>query len=466
MANVIIVGAQWGDEGKAKIVDRLAEQADVVIRCQGGCNAGHTVVHQGEVFKFHLIPSGLLYPDKLCIVGSGTVIAPEVILREIAEIEAKGYSTTNLKISDRAHLTLPYHVTLDRIQEENRSKEQKGEKIGTTGKGIGPTYMDKAARIGLRLGDIFESDEYLKNRIAHILSVKGPLFEHAYQTQIESVDELFALCQKYAKELRSYVTNTIPLIHEAMVSGKNILFEGAQGTLLDIDYGTYPFVTSSNSTAGGACTGSGIGPSQIDQSIGVMKAYTTRVGSGPFPTELEDEVGSHLQEVGKEFGTTTGRRRRCGWFDGVIAKYSVQVNGLDGVALTKLDVLDGLKELRLCVAYRDKETGKETTDFPSQLTELDRLEPVYETFPGWEGSVSLIRSYDELPVEARHYLERIAQLIGAPMAIVSVGPERNETIMVFDPMKGSSKKGSSKKGASNQSSKDRKADTVPAPVSL
>ncbi len=434
MANVIIVGAQWGDEGKAKIVDLLAEQADMVIRCQGGCNAGHTVVHDGEVFKFHLIPSGLLYPDKLCIVGPGTVIAPEVILREIAEIQAKGYATKNLKISDRAHLTLPYHITLDKVQEESRSKETNGKKIGTTGKGIGPTYMDKVARIGLRLGDLFETDKLLKKRIAHILSVKEPLLKHAYQAQVESVDEIFALCQKYAEQLRPYVADTIPIVHNAISAGSNVLFEGAQGTLLDIDYGTYPFVTSSNSTAGGACTGSGIGPTRIDQSIGVMKAYTTRVGSGPFPTELEDQVGSHLQEVGKEFGTTTGRRRRCGWFDGVIAKYSVQVNGLDGVAITKLDVLDGLEELRLCVAYRNKETGEETCNFPSQLSQLEKLEPVYESFPGWSASVNSVRSYDALPIEAKNYLERMAELMGTKIAIVSVGPERNETIMVSDPM--------------------------------
>ncbi len=435
MANVIIVGAQWGDEGKAKIVDLLAEQADVVIRCQGGCNAGHTVVHHGEVFKFHLIPSGLLYPDKLCIIGSGTVISPEVILREITEIEAKGYATTNLKISDRAHLTLPYHITLDRVQEESRSKDQNGEKIGTTGKGIGPTYMDKVARIGLRLGDLYETDELLKKQIAHILSIKTPLLKHAYQAETETVDEIFTLCKQYAEQLRPYVTNTTPLIHEAIGAGKHILFEGAQGTLLDIDHGTYPFVTSSNATAGGACTGSGIGPSRIDQSIGVMKAYTTRVGSGPFPTELNDSVGQHLQEVGKEFGTTTGRRRRCGWFDGVIGKYSVQVNGLDGVAITKLDVLDGLKELHLCVAYKNIQTGEQTSDFPTRLSDLAQLEPVYETFPGWTGSVHGIRAYDKLPIEAKNYLTRIAELIGTPIAIVSVGPERQETMMVCNPMR-------------------------------
>ncbi len=433
MANVIVVGAQWGDEGKAKIVDLLAERADVVVRCQGGCNAGHTVAHNGEVFKFHLIPSGLLYGDKICVIGPGTVIAASVLVQEIEEMQSKGYSTDNLKVSNRAHLTLPFHITLDQAQEAARSR---GGKIGTTGRGIGPTYMDKVGRTGLRLGDLYESETVLRNRLEEIVFLKQGLMANVYNAPMETVDELYAYCREYAEKLAPYITDTVPLLHDAVVSGRHILFEGAQGTLLDIDYGTYPFVTSSNATAGGACTGSGIGPTRIDKVIGVMKAYTTRVGGGPFPTELDDDIGKHFQEVGQEFGTTTGRLRRCGWFDAVIARYSVQVNGLDGVAITKLDVLDGLDEIRICTAYRDRETGETVTQFPSQLSRLDRVDPVYETLPGWKGTVSKARRYDDLPAEAQGYLQRLSALIGTEVAIVSVGPDRGETIMVNDPMGG------------------------------
>lgn len=431
MANVVVVGAQWGDEGKAKITDLLAAQADVVVRCQGGCNAGHTVKHGDDVFKFHLVPSGMLYGNILCLIGNGTVINPEVLIREIEELKAKGYDTRNLKLSNRAHLTLPFHTDLDKAQETALAEK----KIGTTGRGIGPTYMDKVGRYGLRIGDLYESEIVLRERLAHILEAKNDLIGKCYpKLPTYTVDELFAWCQQYAEKLAPFVDDTVALVHESLQKGSNVLFEGAQGTLLDVDYGTYPFVTSSNATAGGACTGSGIGPTQIDRVIGVMKAYTTRVGEGPFPTELSDATGKQLLEVGQEFGTTTGRARRCGWFDAVIAKYSVQVNGLDGLAITKLDVFDGMPELKICTAYRNLETGETLNHFPSQLQALKNVEPVYESWPGWQGSIKDVRSFEELPMEARNYLQRISQLIGCRLSIVSVGPERSQTILLENPI--------------------------------
>lgn len=427
MANVVVVGAQWGDEGKAKITDLLAAEADVVVRCQGGCNAGHTVRHGDDVFKFHLVPSGMLYADTLCVIGNGTVINPQVLLQEIQELQDKGFSTDNLKLSDRAHLTLPIHTELDQAQESAMAEK----KIGTTGRGIGPTYMDKVGRHGLRVGDLYEPEIVLREILAGIIAAKQQMIEKCYpHLQIQTVDDLYAWCQGYAVQLAPFVTDSVALLHQKLSAGQNILFEGAQGTLLDIDYGTYPFVTSSNATAGGACTGSGIGPTQIDRVIGVMKAYTTRVGEGPFPTELDDETGRQLLEVGQEFGTTTGRARRCGWFDAIIAKYSVQVNGLDGLAITKLDVFDGMPELKICVGYQHRETRELLLQFPSQLNVLKQVDPVYETWPGWKGSVKDIRSFGALPSEARDYLNRISELVNCPLSIVSIGPERNQTILL------------------------------------
>lgn len=436
MSNVVVVGAQWGDEGKAKITDLLAEEADVVVRCQGGCNAGHTVQHNGQVFKFHLIPSGLLYSDKLCIVGPGTVIDPSVLIREIEEMNQKGYSTEALKLSNRAHLTLPDHIAQDKAQETNLAKK----KIGTTGRGIGPTYMDKVGRLGLRIGDLYEEPQVLRDRLLQIAGAKASWLEQnvdATPKTVENrVEEWFQYCQDYAVRLKPYVDDTVRILHEQVAQGKNILFEGAQGTLLDVDYGTYPFVTSSNATAGGACTGSGMGPTHIDRVIGVMKAYTTRVGEGPFPTELTDEIGKRFVEIGQEYGTTTGRLRRCGWFDAVIGRYSVQVNGLDSIALTKLDVLDGLEEIQLCVAYKNRKTGEILPYFPAQLSTLSQADPVYETHPGWKGSVKEVRRYEDLPQEAKSYLQRIEELLGARITIVSVGPDREQTIMLENPVKG------------------------------
>ncbi|MBK8190408.1 MAG: adenylosuccinate synthase [Vampirovibrionales bacterium] len=438
MANVIVVGAQWGDEGKAKIVDLLAERADVVVRCQGGCNAGHTVQYNGETFKFHLIPSGLLYPGKRCVIGSGTVIDPQALLAEIGEMSAKGYATDGLKISDRAHVTLPCHIALDKALEASRD----GGKIGTTGRGIGPTYMDKVGRLGVRIGDLYESDEILNERLSRLLQIMRPLLASlspGENLDAYSVEAMMAFCRAYAEPLAPYVVDAVALLADTLAAPeRDILFEGAQGALLDIDYGTYPFVTSSNATAGGACTGSGVGPTRIDRVIGVMKAYVTRVGEGPFPTELNDERGGRLQQVGQEFGATTGRVRRCGWFDAVIARFSAQVNGLDGLAITKLDVLDGFDEVSICVGYRNRLSGEMTSQFPSRLSALAAMEPVYETMPGWRAPVRGAVSLDALPIEARRYLDRLSELSGVPVAILSTGPGREETIVLDDPMRGQS----------------------------
>ncbi|MDH4379434.1 MAG: adenylosuccinate synthase [Vampirovibrionales bacterium] len=433
MSNVIVIGAQWGDEGKAKIVDWLAEAAHWVIRCQGGCNAGHTVKHHGETFKFHLIPSGLLYENKTCIIGSGTVIDPDVLRREMTDIESRGYSLQRLVISNRAHLTLPYHKAMDLAYESKLAEKAGCKTIGTTGRGIGPTYMDKVGRLGLRTGDLLESDAVLRARLEEILTLKAPLLE-AFEVDVPTVDALFAWCQDHAAALKPYIGDTVPLLDAAQQAGDSLLFEGAQGTLLDVDYGTYPFVTSSNATAGGICTGSGIGPTAMHHTVGVMKAYTTRVGEGPFPTELTEAVGQHLQTIGQEFGTTTGRTRRCGWFDGVLGRYSVQVNGLTSIALTKLDVLDGLDEIKLAVAYKNKATGEVTTQFPASLHQLQDVEPVYDTLPGWVGhKVEGITEWQQLPPQAQALIARIEALLGVPVSILSVGPERDQTMVRIDP---------------------------------
>jgi adenylosuccinate synthase len=412
VANVIVVGAQWGDEGKAKVIDLLSAEAQVVIRCQGGCNAGHTVKHGQNVFKFHLVPSGILYPGTLCIIGNGVVIDPDVLMKEINSLLEQGYSLQNLKISNRAHLTLPIHKYQEELQEKRLASDK--------------------GRYGLRVGDLHDAPDQLQKRLTHILGHKS--FQEQSLETVCNLDAVMDWCKTAATQLKPFVADTIPLVHQQLEQGASILFEGAQGTLLDIDYGTYPFVTSSNATTGGACTGSGVGPSKIDFSLGVMKAYVTRVGEGPFPTELQEEVGEHLFRVGQEFGTTTGRVRRCGWFDAVIARYSTRVNGLDGLAITKLDVLDGLKELKVCVSYRHTITGEIIDDFPSQLDVLHHVEPVYETLPGWEGSVKGLKDYDAFPPEARQYLERLSVLSRCPIAIVSVGAERNETIMLHNPL--------------------------------
>lgn len=439
MTHLVTVGAQWGDEGKAKIVDLLAEKADVVIRSQGGCNAGHTVVHQGETFKFHHLPSGLLYQDKCCVIGPGTVVSPTVLKKELDSIQERGYKLDGLRISDRAHLVMPYHVWQDQHLEEQLS----GNKIGTTGRGIGPAYMDKVGRFGLRLGHLYEPENLLRERLRLILSWKraqiGSWVEADKAIELNEAS-LWEFLQEAKALLAPYLCDTVPLLEEAGASGKRLLFEGAQGTLLDIDFGTYPYVTSSNAAAGGACTGSGVGPSRVDETVGVMKAYLTRVGEGPFPTELTDETGQYLATKGHEIGTTTGRARRCGWFDAVLAKYSIQVNGLDSLALTKLDVLDDLAEISLCVGYRNKETGETLTQFPASLYQLSLMEPVYETLPGWQQSTEQAKSWDDLPPNCQAYLKRLEAVTGAPISIISVGPDREQTLLVRNPLEAPQKR--------------------------
>jgi adenylosuccinate synthase len=426
MPAIVVVGAQWGDEGKAKIIDWLAERADWVIRYQGGCNAGHTVVCNGETFKFHLIPSGSLYPNATCLIGPGTVISVDVLQSELAQLHARNIPLGKLFISPKAHVTLPYHLELDGLKEDSLGAQN----IGTTRRGIGPTYEDKITRIGLRVGDLFLDETQLTERLQQIIAQKNPVLTQLYQLPALTLSELQALALQYRKILAPYVQEPHALVQQALRDGKAVLLEGAQGTMLDLDHGTYPFVTSSTPSAGGACAGAGIGPKAIDRVIGVTKVYTTRVGSGPFPTELLDEIGTHLATVGHEVGTTTGRARRVGWFDAVAMRYAAEINSLDGLAITKLDVLDGLSEIKLATGYTHRETGEAIEVFPSQVSDLAMMMPVYETLPGWTGSVKTARTWAELPVEAQTLLQRIAQLTHTPISLVSVGPGRDETIVL------------------------------------
>ncbi|MEL4897620.1 adenylosuccinate synthase [Crocosphaera sp. Alani8] len=429
MANVIVIGAQWGDEGKGKITDLLSRLADVVVRPQGGVNAGHTIVVQGQTFKLHLIPSGILYPDTECIIGSGTVIDPKVLLEELDQLHTLNVATDNLFISQTAHVTMPYHRLFDEASEQKRGKK----KIGTTGRGIGPTYADKSERTGIRVVDLMNPDE-LQEKLEWTINYKNVILEKLYDLDPLDPKAVIEEYIGYAEKLKPYVVDSSLKIYEAIQQKKNILFEGAQGTLLDLDHGTYPYVTSSNPIAGGACVGSGIGPTVVDRVIGVAKAYTTRVGEGPFPTELHGETGKQLCERGAEFGTTTGRRRRCGWFDAVIGRYAVRVNGLDCLAITKLDVLDELAEIKVCVAY-DLD-GQTCHNFPGNASEFARCNPIYKTLPGWQKSTENCRNLEDLPQEARDYLKFLAELMEVPIAIVSLGASRDQTIIVEDPIHG------------------------------
>ncbi|MGL5873593.1 MAG: adenylosuccinate synthase [Xenococcaceae cyanobacterium] len=429
MANVVVIGAQWGDEGKGKITDLLSRSADVVVRSQGGVNAGHTVVVQGQTFKLHLIPSGILYPKTECIIGSGTVIDPEVLLQEMEQLEALNVSFENLKISQTAHVTMPYHRSIDQASEERRGDY----KIGTTGRGIGPTYADKSERTGIRVMDLM-NPEQLRQKLEWTINYKNVILEKLYNLPPLDPETVIVQYTQYAERLRPFVIDASLRIYEVVKQKKNILFEGAQGTLLDLDHGTYPYVTSSNPIAGGACVGAGVGPTTIDRVIGVAKAYTTRVGEGPFPTELKDTIGEELGDRGAEFGTTTGRPRRCGWFDAVIGRYAVRINGMDCLAITKLDVLDELDELKVCVAY-DLD-GRVCNHFPSNASELERSKPIYKILPGWKKSTIDCKTLEDLPKQALNYLKFLAELMEVPIAIVSVGPSRDQTIIVEDPIHG------------------------------
>jgi adenylosuccinate synthase len=429
LANVIVIGAQWGDEGKGKITDLLSRSADVVVRSQGGVNAGHTVVVEDQTFKLHLIPSGILYPDTECIIGSGTVIDPSVLLKEMAQLHALNVTTDNLYISQTAHVTMPYHRLLDQASEEKRGKY----KIGTTGRGIGPTYADKSERIGIRVIDLMNT-ENLRQKLEWTINYKNVILEKLYNLPPLDAKTVIEEYLEYAEKLRPHVVDSSLKIYEAIRKRQNILFEGAQGTLLDLDHGTYPYVTSSNPIAGGACVGSGIGPTVIDRVIGVAKAYTTRVGEGPFPTELEGEIEQLLCDRGAEFGTTTGRRRRCGWFDAVIGRYAVRINGLDCLAITKLDVLDTLEEIKVCVAYQLD--GKTCRHLPSSAAEFARCQPIYRTMPGWQQPTSDCRSLEDLPKQALDYLKFLGAIMEVPIAIISLGASRDQTIIVEDPIHG------------------------------
>ena len=422
--NRVVVGAQWGDEGKAKITDLLAQDADLIIRYQGGCNAGHTVVAHDKTFKFHLIPSGILYKGKTCFIGAGTVILPEYFEEEINGLKKEGIDVSGLKINPLASITMPYHTEVDGYSESVATKG----KIGTTKKGIGPTYTDKMARIGLKIEDLY-SKEALSEKLDIILPIKNKTLKEVYGLKTYTKEEVISLCEKYAEIFRPYVCfEWQETLQDAKRDNKKVLFEGAQGVMLDIDYGTYPFVTSSNPIGGGAATGSGYGPTMIDEVIGVAKAYVTRVGEGPFVTELTDEIGDKIQTIGHEFGVTTGRPRRCGWFDAVTMKYAVLVGGLTSVALTKIDVFDTFDEVKICTAYKDKRDGTIYKSYPTNVFIHKYLEPVYETHRGWCEDISEIREYYDLPENCRKYLERLEEILEVPISIVSVGPDREQTI--------------------------------------
>lgn len=424
-----MIGAQWGDEGKGKITDLLSRSADVVVRYQGGVNAGHTIVVQDQTFKLHLIPSGILYPDTECIIGCGTVIDPQVLIKELDQLEALNISTRNLLISETAHVTMPYHRLIDQAAEERRGTH----KIGTTGRGIGPTYADKSERTGIRILDLMDA-KGLREQLQWTINYKNVILEKLYNLPPLDPEAVIEQYLEYADRLRPHVVDTSLKIYDAIQRRRNILFEGAQGTLLDLDHGTYPYVTSSNPVAGGACVGTGVGPTMIDRVIGVAKAYTTRVGEGPFPTELDGKIGELLCDRGAEFGTTTGRKRRCGWFDAVIGRYAVRINGMDCLAITKLDVLDELEEIKVCVAYEID--GQRSKDFPSNARHFARCRPIYKTLPGWQQSTAHCRSLDDLPRQALDYLKFLAELIEVPIAIVSLGANRDQTIIVEDPIHG------------------------------
>jgi len=428
MANVVVIGAQWGDEGKGKVVDIYTEFADDVVRYQGGNNAGHTLVVGDEKVILHLIPSGILHAGKRCVIGNGVVLDPEVFIMEITKLKAGGYlkDDKSLLLSEALHIIMPYHKRID-IARERRSGAKK---IGTTGRGIGPAYEDKIGRRGIRLMDLLDEKAFSR-KVKEVLEEKNLILTQLLGDQPFTFEEIYDEYMGYAETLRKYAADTSLLLHQDIKAGKSILFEGAQGTLLDVDHGTYPYVTSSSTTSGGACTGSGVSPREIHEVIGISKAYATRVGSGPFPTELEDETGEMLRQAGREFGSTTGRPRRCGWFDALVARYAVRVNGLSGIAITKLDVLSGLETIKVCTGYSYR--GSVLDEIPASLEIMEQCTPIYEELPGWSEDITKAKSMTELPDNARSYVARVEELSGAPVVLVSVGPRRDETIVLRNP---------------------------------
>lgn len=424
MSTVVVVGTQWGDEGKGKITDFLAESADVVARYQGGNNAGHTILIDGKKFKLSLIPSGVFYKEKTCVIGNGMVINPEALIQEINYIHENGFDTKNLVISDRAHVIMPYHMLLDALEEDRKGPN----KIGTTRKGIGPCYMDKAARNGIRIADLMDAEEF-ELRLRPLMEEKNQVITQVYGAQPLDVEEILTKYLEYAEVLRGYVTDTSVVLNDAIDADSRVLFEGAQGVMLDIDQGTYPFVTSSNPSAGGVCIGSGVGPSKIKQVIGVAKAYTTRVGDGPFPTELNDATGDYIRETGHEYGTVTGRARRVGWFDSVVVRHARRVSGITGLSLNSLDVLSGLETVKICTGYKFR--GEIITHYPASLKKLAECEAVYEELPGWSEDITSAKTLDDLPANTRKYVERVSELTGIPISIFSVGRNREQTNQVL-----------------------------------
>jgi adenylosuccinate synthase len=428
MSNVAIIGAQWGDEGKGKVVDLFTRDADIIVRFQGGNNAGHTLVVDGKKTVLHLIPSGALHPDKLCVIGNGVVVDPQILIEEINDLKAQGHLLDDslLRISEEGHLIMPYHKAIDLARERLRGKG----KIGTTGRGIGPAYEDKVARVGIRFIDLLEEDTF-REKLRHNIEEKNIYLKAILKEKTLDFNEMHDTYAGYRERLRPLITNTSLLLHREIRAGKKVMFEGAQGTLLDVDHGTYPYVTSSNTSTGGACTGAGVGPQHIHHVIGISKAYTTRVGSGPFISEQFGTEGEILKREGVEFGATTGRPRRCGWFDAVGVRHAVRVNGITGIALTKLDVLTGFKNVPICTAYRFD--GRLYDEFPASSKVLDKAEPVLEEMPGWSEALTAVRKFSDLPAAAQKYVQRIEQLLDTEIILVSVGPGREQTILLKNP---------------------------------
>ncbi|WP_224984634.1 adenylosuccinate synthase [Geomonas agri] len=428
MANVVVIGAQWGDEGKGKVVDIYTEYADDVVRYQGGNNAGHTLVVGDEKVILHLIPSGILHEGKRCVIGNGVVLDPEVFIMEITRLKNNGYlkDDSMLLLSEALHIIMPYHKRIDIARERNSGAK----KIGTTGRGIGPAYEDKIGRRGIRLMDLLDEKAFTR-KVKEVLDEKNLILTQLLGDEPFTFEEIYNEYMGYAEVLRKYAADTSLLLHKEIKAGKSLLFEGAQGTLLDVDHGTYPYVTSSSTCSGGACTGSGVSPREIHEVIGISKAYATRVGSGPFPTELLDETGEALRQAGREFGSTTGRPRRCGWFDALVARYAVRINGLSGIAITKLDVLTGLDTIKVCTGY--KYNNQILDEIPASLEVMEQCTPVYEELPGWAEDITGAKSIAELPKNAQDYVKRVEALSGAPVVLVSVGPRRSETIVLRNP---------------------------------